>query len=231
MTLSFSKLFFFCAFFCCSLLKAQDNTALLWENEIDVNAKLSETISLNVGTAYRNEISEGLTNTSYEYQSEHLQFSTNVSTIVGFYGKISGGVMYRFNTVESSDFENELRLSQQYSYGKRFNAIRVVHRLQLDERIRTSSTIWRARYRFSGDLPLNGLKLDKGELYLVISTESLLSVSSESAPEWDQRFTVALGNQLTDKIKIQLDTEYRIEDYYAANSKRIFVVTGVIYKW
>ena len=231
MILSFSKRLLFCVFFCCSLLKAQDNTALLWENEIDINAKLSETISLNVGTAYRNELSQGLTNTSFDYLSKHLQFSTNVSTIVGFYGKFSGGVMYRFNTVESSSNENELRLSQQYSYGKRFNSIRVVHRVQLDERIWSSTTVWRARYRLSGDLPLNGLQLDKGEFYLVVSTESLLSVSSESTPEWDQRFTIALGNQLTDKIKLQLDAEYRIEDYYAAISKRIFVVTGLIYKW
>ena len=231
MTLCFSRTLTFILLFCIPVLRAQENTALIWENEIDLNAKLSETVSLNIGSAYRNEVSDGLTNTSFDYESKHLQFSTNVSTIIGFYGKISGGIMFRFNTIENSNNENELRLSQQYSYSKRFNAFRIVHRAQLDERIRSASTVWRLRYRLSGDLPLNGLKLDKGEFYLVISTESLLSVSSRFRPEWDQRFTIALGNQLMDKIKIQLDTEYRIEDYLGESNKRLFVVTGLIYKW
>ena len=138
--------------------------------------------------------------------------------------------MYRFNTVGDSDAVNELRSTQQYTYGRRYNSLRIVHRLKLDQRFRDSrATVHRFRYRLSADLPLAGLKLDTGEFYIVASLETLLNAASADRPEWDERFVLGLGNQILADLKIQLDIEYRIEAFNINRDQRIFVITALVY--
>ncbi|NND62978.1 MAG: DUF2490 domain-containing protein [Flavobacteriaceae bacterium] len=209
---------------------AQEGTSLLWEQSFDFNYKLDYRWSFNFGSGFRGGLSDDLSQESLDLQPKHFQVSHNSTYNVGFFGKLGVGIMHRWNTVEDLNNDNELRLTQQYSHARRFNALRLVHRLQTDQRIVDKSTTHRFRYRFSIDFPLSGLRVDPREFYLVASTESLLSSSKLIRPEWDQRITLRLGFQVFKGTRLQLDAEYRWENFTANTVRRLFINTGWVQK-
>lgn len=73
-----------------------------------------------------------------------------------------------------------------------------------------------------------GEKLDVGEPYLVISTESLLSVGRSITPEYDQRITPKLGWVLTPTTKFQIGGEYRAENYTTKVENVLFFLTELV---
>ncbi len=214
----------------CSALLAQDGTEFTLEKAATAIYIISPRWSAQLGSEYRNTPTESLENEPLQFNSKHLQFSLNSAYEVGFYAKLGGGLMYRFNTLENPQNENEIRLTQQYTYAKPFNALRLSHRIKLDQRLRPTRTTHRIRYRFLADFPLNGLSIDLGEYYAVVSSESLLNTGSKEKPAWDQRFTLGVGNQLFKKIKVQLDLQYRLENYFVSTKERVFIVTQLFYK-
>ncbi len=207
---------------------AQDGTTLLNQSSIKLNIKTETRWSYNFGTEYRTLLTESIGNSPLKFDSQHLEFSHNTSYEVGFYATLSLGVMYRFRNPFEANKGNELRVSQQYSYAKPFNAIRIGHRIKVDERIYDSETVIRTRYRIALDAPLSGLKLDTKEFYGVISTEALSSFSEKAKPEIDQRFTLGLGYQLYKNMKLQGDVEYRFENYFNTTEQRMFLNLGLI---
>ncbi|MDC7995240.1 DUF2490 domain-containing protein [Altibacter sp. HG106] len=209
-------------------LASYAQTAGLSETEVAFNTKLNQRFGLNVNAGYRLAMTSDLTE-SWSAMSRHLQAGANISYSVGFYGKLGGGVMYRWNEVFDASEENELRLNQYYSWAKYRNSFRWVQRLRIDERIQPTRTRFRFRYRLSLDVPLQGLSLDTKEFYILASTESLVTVSTPSHPEWDQRLTIGLGNQWLDAMKIQLEAEYRWEDYEQNTDRRLFLRLSCIY--
>jgi len=80
------------------------------------------------------------------------------------------------------------------------------------------------------DVPLNGLELDTGEWYVLASTESLLNLSKQASAMWDQRITMGIGRQWTTNIKIQMEAEYRWEDYVNISERRAFLRFSCIYQ-
>ncbi|MEL6809937.1 MAG: DUF2490 domain-containing protein [Bacteroidota bacterium] len=214
---------------CCPLTGwTQAEDPILWQSRFTLNYKLNYDWSLNFNTTYRSTLLEDY-DSPFQLTTEHLQLSHNTSYTVGFYGKVAAGVMYRFNTIKDDTNENELRFTQQYSYAKRFNAFRWVHRFKTDQRIRKSNTQYRFRYRISADFPLSGLKVDPKEFYLILSTETVFNTSARLNPAWDQRFTGNIGYQWAKQLKIQLGLEYRTEDYLRAIKRRSFINTTLFY--
>ena len=102
------------------------------------------------------------------------------------------------------------------------------HRFRAEQRIFPSFTIWRFRYRFALDSPLQGEKLDIGEAYIIASLESLFSDARGANVEIDQRFTVQLGWLLSAKVKLQGGLEYRLEDYSSQTQEVFFVLTSMV---
>ncbi|MCT8339558.1 DUF2490 domain-containing protein [Flavobacteriaceae bacterium TK19130] len=211
------------------LLSFAQGTAVLWEPEAELDLDISNRWSMNFGTDYRVGLSEQLGEAGIQYVPIHLSFSQNTTYEIGFYGKVSAGIMYRFNTIGPVDESNELRTIQQYSYGKQYNSIRLVHRVRSEQRIKSTGTAHRFRYRLSIDLPLNGEQLNAKEFYFAASVESLLTVASRDTPEWDQRITAGLGRELTSKTRLQVDVQYRFDDYFNAGGQRLFFTTGIQY--
>ena len=179
------------------------------------------------------------TNTAFGYRatlggevpanSLHVQAAQFVTYEVGFAGSLGLGLMYRELFDEQSP--EELRLTSQYSNAQFFNALRIVHRGRLEQRFRGGITTHRIRYRLSADIPLSGLALDTGEFYAALSTESLLNLEDESAPEWDQRFTLKLGHKTTSSLKLQLNTQYRFEAYNQQVERRLFFSLETYYSF
>ena len=208
---------------------AQNGTEFLWQPSVQVNFKTDSRWAFNFGTEYRNTVSEALGDSSADLESQHFQLSHNTSYEVGFYAKLGLGIMYRFRDVFQPESGNELRLTQLYNYAKSYNDLRLGHRLRADQRLYKDETVYRFRYRIAVDMPLNGLKLDNNEFYVVISSEALSSFSTQAKPEIDQRFLLGLGYQLFNNAKFQCDLEYRFENYFNDTEKRLLVNTGLVF--
>ena len=208
---------------------AQSQVPLVLDSGISVNLKLNKGFTLNAGLGYRDLLVSDIGDSPLAPDSRHLQLATNLNYQLGFYDRLGGGFMYRFNSVGKDGVSNELRLSQEYIHVRKFTVMRLAHRLKLDQRIfKSLSTEYRFRYRISIDLPLNGVKLDPGEFYALASTETLLNLGQAFTPDWDQRFNLGIGNQVNKAVKGQFDLQYRADSFSKGTLSRVFLVAAVI---
>lgn len=224
MTISFTRgLLLVITLFLGNTLSGQDNFTGYFEPDIALNYK--------VLTNYKHifEIAQR----SYMYD-EKLQLQVRQLDISHFselkiaYGQsIALGIQYRFrNTFDGG--ENELRFTQQYNITHQHGNLRIGERVRAEQRVRSSLTIHRFRYRLAFDLPLSGEKLDVGEPYFVASTESLLSVSRGNGPEFDQRLSANIGWVVSHSVKLEIGTQYRIENYTQSTENVLFLLTSLV---
>lgn len=204
---------------------AQDNWTGYWQPQLAINYKVSGNYSNNFSLAKR----------TYLYRESASDFQIRQIDLVHFSKlkirdnqSLGFGLQYRFRENFEPDKQNELRLTQQYNITHKARILRIGHRFRTEQRITASSTIHRFRYRFAIDLPLQGVSLDIGESYLVLATESLLSVGKALRPEHDQRITAQLGWLLSKKTRFQLGAEYRAENYTASTENVAFLVTNLV---
>lgn len=217
-----------CALACLIVLQlsAQSEFEGLGESSFAVNKQISSDYKINFSLRSR----------YYFYQDNGLNFNNRQIDLVHFstlnldYNhSLSMGVQYRIR--ESIDGESdELRLTQQFNYTKKDGALRYGHRLRFEQRILDQLTIFRGRYRFALDLPLNGEKLDVGEGYLVSSMEGLISVGKQIRPELDHRTTTQIGWLISETLKLQFGLEYRFEAFNIDTEEKLFILTSAILK-
>ncbi|GAL74150.1 hypothetical protein JCM19275_2997 [Nonlabens ulvanivorans] len=119
----------------------------------------------------------------------HVQAVQFASYEVGFYSQIGMGVMYR--ELFDDQRPEELRLTEQFVYARKYNNLKIAHRLRWDQRIRGENLTYRWRYRLSGSFPLNGATVDATEFYLTSSIETIFIAQANEKPGYDQR--VAIG--------------------------------------
>ena len=207
-------------------LSGQSEFEGLGESSFAVNKQVSSDYKFNFSLRSR----------YYFYQDKGFNFNNRQIDLVHFstlnldYNhSLSFGVQYRFR--ESIDGESdELRLTQQFNYTKKDGALRYGHRLRFEQRLLDQLTIFRGRYRFALDLPLNGEKLDVGEGYLVSAMEGLISVGKQIKPELDHRTTVQIGWLISETLKLQFGVEYRFEAFNIATEEKLFILTSAILK-
>lgn len=228
MTMYFTSVrYFYVVLFICTsfIIQAQDNLTGYWQPQIGLNYKVTSNYSHNFSFAKRTYTFRE-TNTEFTVRQLDLAHFSNLkirdNQSVGF------GMQYRFRKGFDDAKENELRFVQQYNVTKSNRSLRFGHRFRSEQRITNSLTIHRFRYRFALDFPLQGESLDIGESYLVVSTESLLSVANYSLPEYDQRITANLGWLMNAKTKFQIGMEYRAENYTQNTEHIWFILTGLV---
>lgn len=190
-------------------------------------------ISLNIDRPNRWSFNFGITNRDLLYFDGTSQFNVNfielshfTSYEVGFYGKLSLGLRYRFNELFEDTVEDEIRITQQYSRSRKYNALKVAHRFRFEQRFR-ELTVYRGRYQFSVEFPLDGERIDQNEYFLVMSTEALLSLAKEDKPELGQRFDISLGKDIGNGNKVDLGLQYRLEDYNLKPFHSLFLLGGL----
>ncbi len=208
-----------------SLVKAQENLTGYWNPKISLNYNVSSNYSHNFSVEKR----------SYFYRNSDLQLNVRQIDLNHFSNlktrdnqSIGFGIKYRLKDTFENSSENELRFTEQYNITLKRGGIRYGHRLRAQQRITKSSTVHRFRYRFALDFPLQGEELDIGEAYLVVSTESLLSVGKSLLPAFDQRLTSKLGWVLSTTTKLQLGMEYRAENYAQSTENELFILTELV---
>lgn len=206
-------------------LQSQDNRTVYWQPDMSVNHDVSPLYSQNFS----------LTNRNYLYQDQKVKLTVRQLDLAHFsnlkidFDKSLGfGAQYRFRENFERDEENELRLTQQYNVTYKIRSIRLGNRLRSEQRITSTRTTHRFRYRFAVDVPLKGLELDVGEPYFIASTESLLSVGRALAPMYDQRLTSHIGWSLPKGVKLQIGIEYRLQNYSQQTEQVFFFLNSLI---
>jgi hypothetical protein len=209
-----------------SLCFSQDDFETLGESGFAIDHNVSDSYSFNFLARSRYYLYKGIDVTFENRQVDIIHFST---LKLNYNKSVSLGVLYRFRNV-FDDNSDELRLVQQFNYTKQNLALRIGHRFSFEQRLLENLTIFRSRYRFGLDTPLNGEKLDVGESYLVVSMEALLSQSRKTKPEIDHRTTAHVGWLVTEDLKIQVGFEYRFEAFNIETEQKLFLLTGAVLK-
>jgi hypothetical protein len=225
-TLCIRGCLFILLFFVCEGIQAQRDFVTLGESELAINSSVTDGYKMNFGLRTR----------YFLYRDSNFQLKTRQIDIVHFstfrldYNHdLSIGIQYRNRTI-FDDSPNELRITEQLNYTKQGYGLRYGHRFRTEQRILPTKTIFRQRYRFAIDLPLNGEKLDIGEAYFVSSMELLLSLSRLDRPEIDHRTTAQIGWQISKDLKLQTGLEYRFEAFNISTEYRLFILTSAIIK-
>lgn len=211
--------------FVCVSITAQSNFSSLGESAVSLNHNISKTYSVNFAFRSRYVLynDDGL---QYQQQVDVYHFSTFK---LDYYHKLSIGIYYR-NRDWFETGSDETRITQQYNYTKQTLGVRFGHRIRTEQRILDTKTIFRQRYRFAVDFPLNGEKLDIGEAYLVNTVEGLLSLSKPDKPETDIRIATQIGWQINENLKLQTGLEHRVEAFNLVAKNNLFVLTTAVLK-
>jgi len=227
MTMCFiRKLLVIITFFFTISLLAQKNLIGYFEPSVALNYEAATNYLHNFSISNRNYI---YNEEAYLFKTRQIDLSHFSELKISSNKSISLGIQYRFRSNFEPDKTNELRLTQQYNFTSKPNKIRFGHRFRSEQRLQPSQTVFRFRYRFAVDLPLQGDKLDIGEAYLISSTECLLSVAKANTPSYDQRFSTQIGYKLSEVSKLQIGLEYRLEDYTNQLEHVLFLNSSLIF--
>ncbi|MCV6628576.1 MAG: DUF2490 domain-containing protein [Flavobacteriaceae bacterium] len=167
------------------------------QNDWKINAKLEARFPLEKGKFEENS------SESFPYQLLDFVFTTTKKT--GIHTSLGGGYGVRWRSGSYSHI-----FSQQFAYKHQWNQWRLAHRIASDQRIqRGEYTIWRLRYRWRTEIPLNGGRLDVGEWYLKIGNE-YLQILQDSRYELEIRLSPMFGKLFPSKDKIEFGFQYRM---------------------
>ncbi|GGI56014.1 DUF2490 domain-containing protein [Winogradskyella haliclonae] len=207
-------------------LFSQNNFETLGETGFALNHKVSDSYKINFSARSRYYLYQ---DQSFDFENRQVDIAHFSTLNLDYNHSLSLGIQYRFRSSFDGG-DNELRLTQQFNYTKKNQALRFGHRIRFEQRIFDQLTVLRSRYRFALDVPLNGEKLDIGESYLVASMEALLSKNVKIKPELDHRTTAQIGWLINETSKIQLGLEYRFEALNIKAEEKLFILTSFILK-
>jgi hypothetical protein len=219
-----NKLIFLLWLFFCLTTNAQDGFAALGESSFAVNHKVSKNYAVNFALRSRYFI---FRNSSLEYNQQQIDVFHFSTFKLDINHDLSFGIYYRNRDVFETG-SDELRFTQQFNYKKQKLGVRYGHRFRTEQRILDTKTIFRQRYRFAVDFPLNGEKLDIGEPYFIGAVEGLISLSKTDVSEIDHRTTAQIGWQLTESLKLQTGLEYRLEAFNIKAKNNLFVLSSAV---
>ncbi len=202
---------------------AQENTTGFWQSSFALNYTVSKNYTHNFTLQNRNFI---YSDSDFDIRVRQLDLGHFSNLKIAHNQSVALGALYRLRDVFDGG-ASELRLTQQYNLSQKPFVVRYGHRFRSQQRITSALTTHRFRYRFSLDFPLQGEQLDVGEAYFVGNVEQLLSAAKTRKPQHDTRFTIFIGWQLTEKMKLQLGTEYRFEDYGQQLQNVFFLLSNV----
>lgn len=207
-------------------LTGQSDLHLKWEPKLAFSADINKRWSYNLqagGLQFLDNVSQE----NEVQQTERIDVRGFISYSFFRKRKLSAGYMYR----QTKPFEEnpgfEHRLSALYSFQNYLKAWRLGHRFMTEYRIRNNGNQTRLRYRFSGDVPLQGSKLDEGEFYFLTADELVLTLTSREST-LENRFSFNFGRQMSQGLKLELGAEYRFRG--SEEPDAIHLLSSVYYK-
>lgn len=223
MNTSCTKLLILCLLFLCIKAKAQDNTEILNENVFGLRYSVSKSYGVNFELSNRAFM---FSDDGVLYKMRQVQISHFSALKLDLKQSIALGLMYR-NRDAFEDSSNEIRLTQQYNRKSIFKTLRFGHRFRSEQRFFDEFTAFRFRYRLALDVPLQGLKLDVGETYLVVTNEGLLTSAKIHKPEIEYRISPSLGILLSEDLNLEFGVELRLDKLNIKTEDSIFLNTSI----
>lgn len=188
--------------------------------DYDVNKNFSQEFILEERTIWYDE-------ESFKFEVKQIDLAHFSKLKLSDKNAVAVGIQYRFREDFDKDKENEFRFTEEYSYTTKPKATEFEHRIRAEQRITSSETSHRFRYNFAVNRSFNGTEIKKGNAYMIGDLETLLTVAKTSKPEYEQRIGAGVGFALSDLMKIELVTEYRLSDFTQNLVHELYFVTGL----
>lgn len=192
-------------------------------------AQLSYKIGKDYSITHKVESQHGMFDA--QRLNRELAYSHTLTDLQSFIGKrinpfvkVDLGYQYR---IEKG--ENTHRPIQQVTILQRGDFYRVGHRIRTDQTFfNEESMLWRARYRYAIQIPLQGRNLDPGEKYLTVSNE-IIYMYQDSEDDIENRLVASLGFYVDDDTKYEVGLDYRTDDYLVPDRfrSRLWLKFGV----
>lgn len=187
--------------------------------EVNIGKKINELWNINVEFAPRFELSKG------DFKGDNdtdvfyslLDVTTVATRTVGVDAKVGAGYLARFR-----DKKLIHRAIQQYSFTVPYFGFRLGHRFRTDQTFSANQKAeFRARYRLSSDISLNGEFIDPREVYLKLGNEYVYSLQGD-ATDLEVRFVPTLGYFANDTNKLEIGVDYRMDSFLDATANHRF---------
>ena len=188
--------------------------------DYDVNKNFSQEFILEERTIWYDE-------ESFKFEVKQIDLAHFSKLKLSDKNAVAVGIQYRFKQNFDKNKENELRFTEEYSYTTKPKATEFEHRVRAEQRITSSETSHRFRYNFAVNRSFNGTEIKKGNAYMIGDLETLLTVAKTSKPEYEQRIGAGVGFAVSDLMKIELVTEYRLSDFTQDLVHELYFVTGL----
>lgn len=202
---------------------AQNDTEASHENVFAIRHSFSNSYNANFELSSRAFM---YTEDEAVYRLQQLQLSHFSTFKLDLKQSVALGLMYR-NRDAFEDSSNEIRLTQQYNYKTISRTLRLGHRFRSEQRFYDDFTAFRFRYRLAIDVPLQGLKLDVGETYLVVTNEGLFTTTKVRKPEIGYRISPSLGILVSKDLNIEFGLELRLSELNIKTEESVFLNTSV----
>ena len=188
--------------------------------EYDVSKKFSQEFILEERTIWYDD-------QSFKFEVKQIDIAHFSKLKLSDKNAVAFGIQYRFRENFDKDKENELRFTEEYSYTTKPKSTEFEHRVRAEQRITSSETSHRLRYNFAVSRSFNGTEITQGNAYMIGDLETLLTVAKTSKPEYEQRIGAGVGFAVSDLMKIELVTEYRLSDFTQDLVHELYFVTGL----
>ena len=201
----------------------QNDLEMLHENAFSVRHSFTNNYSANLELSSRAFL---YAEETFLYQLQQIQLSHFSTIKLDLKQSIAFGILYR-NRDSFEHSSNEFRFTQQYNFKTISRTFRLGHRFRSEQRFYNDFTAFRFRYRFAIDVPLQGLKLDVGETYLLVTNEGLFTTISKEKPEIGYRISPTLGLQASNDLTIEFGIEVRLSEINIKTKESIFFNTSI----
>lgn len=154
----------------------------------------------------------------WSYYHDRTDFQAFADYKLGPLAAVAVGYQYRWN----GNAPNNHRAIQQISF------IQVKRRMRMGHRVRTDQTFeplekpeFRLRYRLVLEIPLQGIKIDPGEYYLIASNEPIFGTQGGDF-NIENRVVCSLGHYFSKKHKLEGGLDYRADSFLDGGLRQRF---------
>lgn len=195
---------------------AQPNYTVGVLPSINLSTSLPQGFKINLNTESRQTFFNKSPNQNrdFEYEYNLTDITLIVSKKVGLNKTLAAGYLFRIN-----EGALQQRSIQQFIVSTKYENFIISHRIATDQTyLKDESTAFRLRYRISAGIPLNGQTVDPGEFYLKLNHEYLNELQ-DGIFDLEIRVVPFLGFEISDKNKIELGLDFRINSFLEGASQ------------
>ncbi len=159
----------------------------------------------------------------YEYSYKRTDLQGFVTYKINPFWSTAAGYQYRLVNAN----ENAHRTIQQLALVQRKTGYRLGHRFRADQTFRDSESIeYRFRCRLSAEFPLQGLEVDPGEFYLLLSDEAIFSLQDDEK-DVENRLVSSMGYYFSSRHRFEAGLDFRTDKILVNGSRnRLWINLG-----